>query len=232
MRAPRFPSGFPRAHRRLRTDRRHSDRRARRPRWLDRLALHAAVRFTGVLRRARRRPHERSVADRPGFLTSKDEASIPRSLARPRDRLHDRDRNREADRLHAAAAERSGSRTNRRRAARRSPDADGARDPIRLRIHRAVGTTGRRRASRHRRPGRLVVVDADRDPRRRFDDARGVYGQRGRARTVRHGVAPIPSHPSANRRRGRCRGNLRVVEGMGRALRLSTAPGATRSCSR
>ena len=92
----------------------------------------------------------------------------------PRERVADVDGPRARDRLHAAARARPRHRAHRRGPRRHGRDGDRARDPVRLRLRRALGAPARRRhAPRGRRPGRARAPNPGRpragghDPLRR-----------------------------------------------------------------
>ena len=92
--------------------------------------------------------------------------------------FHTRDRQRSRDRLHAAARQRSRRRPHRRGTRGQRADADGAGDPLRLRLDRPVGSAARRRhPDRDRRAGRPGVQDAGGDARREHEHRRGVHSR-------------------------------------------------------
>ena len=112
---------------------------------LDRLALPAALRLAGVLRRAARRRVARPLAARARRRGPPHRAALPPGHARARDRLPHRRRRAAGRRLDADP--RRGARRRARRALPGGPrrGADGARPALRLRPRRAVGAARRRR---------------------------------------------------------------------------------------
>ena len=226
--------GWPDADRGLRPDRRPPDRGARRPQRLDRLALLPALRLRRLLRRSARQRGERTLAARSGLRGRTCGAALPRQLARARARLPHRGRLGARDRLHAAAWRRSGRRPHRRGARRDGSDADAARDPLRLRLDRALGAQHLGRLTgRDRRPGRRRAADARRDPRREPPHRRGVHGLGRGAHPVHAHVVPLaPRHRRAGRPGAGARGHVLVLARMARPVHVLPAAGATRSSAR
>ena len=139
---------------------------------VDRLVLLPALRLRGVLRRAagRRRTTAAGMLapDAPITATTRryrHDTLILETVHETSDGLGARDR------LHAAARRGARHRAHRRGPRRRGADAVRARDPVRLRRHRAVGAPRRRRAGGRRRPRRAVLPHAGRGARRGPDDA-------------------------------------------------------------
>ena len=147
--------------------------------------------------------------------------ALPRQLAGARNRVHDVNGHRAPGRLHASPRAVSRSRTRRRRRSRRGFDADGADRPLRLRIHRAVGTPGRRRVARNRRTRCRVAVVVCAGARRGPHDAGDVHGARGRDRGVPPHVASVPRRRrTARTADAGARGNARVVGAMERSVHV------------
>ncbi len=126
------------------------------------------------------------------------------------------------DRLHAAARDEPGPRPDRRGRARSRRDAHGARDPLRLRLDRAVGA--------QRSTGTLVAIAGPdavllRTPveheGRNLRTVASFSVAAGRARAVRPALVPLqPAAARTDRRRGRARGDGRVLGGVGRRVHV------------
>ncbi len=219
----------------LRPHRRPADGRARRARRLDRLVLLPPLRLGRVLRSAPRHAGQRPLAARAGGRDPQVDATLPPRHARPRVGLRDRRRLGAGDRLHAAARRRARHRPHRRGARRRGADALGARDPLRLRLDRALGAPRRRRPCRRRRPGRALLPHARRNARRGHDHRLGVRPAAGRPGPVRAHVvslarrSPRRDRPGAGARRRR---GLLARVGVGvRPQRSATTTRSTSRCS-
>src|SRR5579885_1767573 len=210
------------AARGLRAHRRQPYGGARRARRLHRLALSAALRLRRLFRCAARHAGARPLAPRAGRRGARDRASLPRRHPRARDRLRGPRRGGPHRRLHAAAPGRAGGRAHGLRAARPGADAHAARDPLRLRAHRAVGAPPRgRHAHGDRGAGRALPAHAGGAARARLHHRGAVYRGRGRARAV---YAPVVSFapPAAARGRPGARGggDRAVVAALGGALHV------------
>ena len=220
------------SHRGLRADRRHAHCGTGRHRWLDRLAMPAALRLLRVFREPARHGGERSMAHRPGRKRRSRDATVSALDARSRNRVRDGRRRGSDHRLHGPARVASTDRPCRGGRARHRTDVRSAQPAVRLRQDRAVdhrqGSGGERR--RGTRGGGVAGRRADHDT---GASARSrVLSARGRARLLRSHVAPLLGRRAATdrccRRRGRDRrlvarlvGSFDLqgcVEGRGRAL--------------
>ena len=190
-----------RPYRGLRTDRRLRDRRAGRPRWLDRLAVLAGLRFRRLLCGAARHAQARPLADCAGRGDQAQLAPLLGRHADPGDAVRDRRRRGRPDRLHAAARQRFRRGAAGARRARPGPHADATGDPLRLRRQHSLGQEERRRhrAARHLRARHDGAADAGRDPRRGHDDGRRFRGGRGRDDSLRADLRPFASAGARSR---------------------------------
>ena len=221
-------------------DRRPADRRARRPRRLDRLALLPALRLGRLLRRAARRPSRTGAGcSRPTGEVRARRAPLPRATrsssrptSTPTSGVGPRHR------LHAAARRRARRRPDRRGRRGHGADADGARDPLRLRLDRARGCA---RAD----DGRCVAIagpDARRAPHAASTDARRepAHGRRVHASRAGERVPFVLTwHPSHQRRRRRAidpeqalRETVRLLARLVGTLHLRRPLATTPSCAR
>ncbi|CAM5492611.1 hypothetical protein SDIAM26S_04853 [Streptomyces diastaticus subsp. diastaticus] len=169
-----------RAHRGLRTHRRHADRRPGLPGRHSRLAVPAPLRLPGDLRRTARhggarlletgpRPLRRSGAPR------RRPAPLSRRLPGPGVGVGHTARFCPRDRFHAPARRRPAGRAHRGGPQRARPDALGPAHALLVRPGRAVGAPGRRAPGGGRGAGLRVVRLHRRDARRGPDDVLGLH---------------------------------------------------------
>jgi hypothetical protein len=126
------------ANRRLRHHRRLQIGGPGRVRRLDRLAMLAPFRFSGLLRRAARRAGEWPVADRSDRGSAGCETALPSRHARPRDRVSDRARSSRDCRFHAPGG-RGESRADRHGPIGAGGFSHRVRRPVRLRRDGPLG---------------------------------------------------------------------------------------------
>ena len=201
-------------------DRRPPDGGARRPRRVDRLALLPALRLRRLLRRAARHDRARPLArSRRATTAGRAAAATGRDTLVLETECETDDGRGARHRLHAAARRGARHRAHRRGPARQVRDALRARDPLRLRLHRALGaSTSTTRASRSRAPTRSCFRTPVEHSRRGHAHDLGVRRREGER--VPFVLTWYPSHedpPDADRRRARARGHRELLATTGRA---------------
>ena len=235
-RATRFPSALRwghGAHRGLRAAQRPPNGGARQPDGLDRLVLFPALRLGCLFRGASRHPRARALAARSGRRGTTLDPSLPARHADPRVGLRDRRGQREGDRVHASTRRRSRHRAHRGGPGRKRPDAIRARDQVRLRRHRPLGTADRSCPGGRRRARRPLPPHAARDSRRGDDDGFGVHDRGRPADPVRADLVPVARAAAArDRSGGGPDGNGGVLARVGSTLRSPRASTTRRSTSR
>ena len=169
----------------------------------------------------------------PAAPVRTDAATLPRGHLGPGDRARRRRRHDPGHRLHAAADRGARPRPDRGGRPRPGPGALGARDPLRLRIDRALGAPHRAGHPGDRRPGHAAPPDLGAPARRGLHHGRRLHRGRGRARRVRADLVPV-ARPRArgDRRDAGGRGDRAMVARLGVALHGTTGRGGRRWCAR
>lgn len=194
--------------RRLRAHRRLPRRSSREQSRLHRLALLAALRFGGVLRGAPGNRGARPLVDRSTRPRRQDDAALPALHTDPGNAARDGRRSGADRRLHVPWRGRSESRPYRRRRARGSANAHGARLQDGIREDRSLGASSRRCARSHRGtrslPARLAASGAggraqDRGGLHRASRRRPSPGRNGRHAAPNTGLTPRSSAGRSSR---------------------------------